>query len=165
MIYLDQKGDWLPWKVVHQMGSAVLQERGMRKKSAKSILQSANGDWEGSKLSEKRQKWGGGVSSAEWNKAAPIQVEELQWGLKSAPPAEERWKEGGWVRSVECNIGVPVGIKELPSQAEEHGNGRLERGMKYRSSNQDRGWWSAYSCGDVQKVEQLTAEGYRREWM
>jgi len=66
-------------------------------------------------------------------------VEEHRWRLRSALPAEEHRTGGGWVRSAEYNIGVPVGIEELPSQAEEHGNGGMERRMIWRSSNQDRG--------------------------
>jgi len=42
-----------------QMGSAVLQEHRMKKKSAESMLQSANGDWGASKLAEERRKGGG----------------------------------------------------------------------------------------------------------
>ena len=57
-------------------------------------------------------------------------MEEHRWGLRSALSAEEHRKEGGWVRSAESNIGALVEIEERPSQAEECGNGGIERGMK-----------------------------------
>ena len=41
------------------MGSAVLQEGGMKKKSAKSMVRSANGDWGVSKQGEEHWKGGG----------------------------------------------------------------------------------------------------------
>jgi len=44
----------------HQMGSAVLQGCGMKKKSAKPMLQSADREWGASKVTEKLQKVVGG---------------------------------------------------------------------------------------------------------
>jgi len=123
-----KKGTSYQGKEERQLGSAVLQERGMKKKSATSMLRSANRDWGASKLAEERRK--GGVWSAEWNNGAPIQAEEHRWGLRSALSAEERRKRGGWVRSAEYNIGAPAGIEEHPSQAEERGHGGIERGLK-----------------------------------
>jgi len=87
-----------------QMGSAVLQEHGMEMKSAKSMLWSADGDWEASKLGEE-QRTGGGVRSEQWIDGAPIQAEEHRWGLRSALWAEERQQGGGWVQDAESNIG------------------------------------------------------------
>jgi len=55
-----KKGTSYQGKEEHQMGSAVLQEHGMKKKSAKSMLQSADGDWGMSKLAEECWKGRGG---------------------------------------------------------------------------------------------------------
>ena len=47
-------------KEMRQMGSAMLQERRMKNRSAKSMLWSADRDWETSKITEECQKDGGG---------------------------------------------------------------------------------------------------------
>jgi len=57
-------------------------------------------------------------------------VEEHRWGLRSALAAEERRKGGGWERDAESNIRAAVGIEDVPSPAEEHKVGTIEREMK-----------------------------------
>jgi hypothetical protein len=59
MIYSKEKGTSYQGQKECQMGSAMLQERGPNKKSAKSMLKSADGDSGESKVAEEHRKGGG----------------------------------------------------------------------------------------------------------
>jgi len=113
-----KKGTGYQQKVKHQMGSAVLQEHRMKKKSAKSMLRSAYGNWGASKLAKAGQNLRGGVISAEWKQGTPIQEKEHRWGLRRALRAKEGWTGERWVSSVVSIIWALVGIEKFPSQAE-----------------------------------------------
>jgi len=152
MIYLDEKVDQLTGKrgvpdgkccVEKRSAPKVLQEHGMKKKTARSMLWSADGDWRASKLAEERRKGGEGQEcgmksrSAHPGRRAPNPGRGALMGIEECSPRRgaPKWgtvrKECGiQYRSDNTDWGVLVGIEEPLSHAEEHGNGGIERGMK-----------------------------------